>query len=164
MRTSPALRLSGAIAVLVALAACAPLQPAVEAPRPVAPQITEDTLRAKIKSYGAQIKDSVDLPIRKPTPNRLRCCVCCGTGAWAATNGVAAVPVSRRIANAATSTLVRVSILSSLDSMTAVYISDVLKYRSARSASTVQMLPGRRRASCRAAQTLAPEETPTSRP
>ena len=61
MRTSPALRLSGAIAVLVALAACAPLQPAVEAPRPVAPQITEDTLRVRaeeqlsagIKHYDA---------------------------------------------------------------------------------------------------------------
>ncbi len=40
----------------------------------------------------------------------------------------------------------------------------VLKYRSARSGSTVAMLPGIRRASCRAAQTLAPEEMPTSSP
>lgn len=57
MRTSPALRLSGAIAVLVALAACAPLQPAVEAPRPVAPQITEDTLRVRaLEQLSAGIK------------------------------------------------------------------------------------------------------------
>lgn len=44
------------------------------------------------------------------------------------------------------------------------YSNAVLKYRSARSGRTVAMLPLMRPASCRAAQTLAPEEMPTSRP
>ncbi len=48
MRSLPALRPSGAIAVLLALAACAPMPPAEPpAPKPVTPQITEDTLRVR---------------------------------------------------------------------------------------------------------------------
>jgi tetratricopeptide (TPR) repeat protein len=52
MRPLPALRLSGAIAIVAALAACAPLQPA-DAPKPVAPQITEDTLRTRAREQLA---------------------------------------------------------------------------------------------------------------
>ena len=51
MRTPSALRLAGALAVVAALAACAPLPP--EAPKPVAPQITEETLRARAKEQLA---------------------------------------------------------------------------------------------------------------
>ncbi len=52
MRTPAALRLSGAIAFVAALAGCAQMQPA-EAPKPVAPQITEDTLRVRAKEQLA---------------------------------------------------------------------------------------------------------------
>ena len=51
MRSPSALRLAGAIAVAAALAACAPMPP--EAPKPVAPQITEDTLRVRAREQLA---------------------------------------------------------------------------------------------------------------
>jgi hypothetical protein len=44
------------------------------------------------------------------------------------------------------------------------YIKAVLKYRSARSGSTVTMLPSILLANSRAAQTFAPDEMPTSNP
>jgi tetratricopeptide (TPR) repeat protein len=52
MRTPSALRLAGAIAIAAIAAACAPMPPA-EAPKPPAPQITEDTLRARAKEQLA---------------------------------------------------------------------------------------------------------------
>ena len=51
MRPPNALRLAGAILLAAALAACAPMPP--EAPRPVAPQITEDTLRVRAREQLA---------------------------------------------------------------------------------------------------------------
>jgi tetratricopeptide (TPR) repeat protein len=51
MRSLSALRLAGAIAIVAALAACAPMPP--EAPKPVAPQITEETLRARAREQLA---------------------------------------------------------------------------------------------------------------
>jgi len=48
MRSPAALRFAGAIVVVAALASCAPMPP--EAPKPVAPQITEDTLRERARS------------------------------------------------------------------------------------------------------------------
>ncbi|MBL0141358.1 MAG: TssQ family T6SS-associated lipoprotein [Betaproteobacteria bacterium] len=47
MRPIPALRLACAIAIAAVIAACAPMPP--EAPKPVSPQITEDTLRARAR-------------------------------------------------------------------------------------------------------------------
>jgi tetratricopeptide (TPR) repeat protein len=61
MRSPSALRLAGAIAVVAALAACAPMT--TEAPKPVAPQITEDTLRARAKDQlaaGIKLYDAGD--------------------------------------------------------------------------------------------------------
>jgi hypothetical protein len=52
MRSPSALRLAGAIAVAAIAAACAPMPPA-EAPKPPAPQITEDSLRARAKDQLA---------------------------------------------------------------------------------------------------------------
>lgn len=51
MRPSTALRLAGAIATAAALAACAPMPP--DAPKPVAPQITEETLRTRAREQLA---------------------------------------------------------------------------------------------------------------
>ena len=51
MRSAFALRLAGAIAVAAALAACAPMPP--EAPKPVTPQVTEESLRARAKDQLA---------------------------------------------------------------------------------------------------------------
>jgi tetratricopeptide (TPR) repeat protein len=51
MRPPTALRLPGAILLAAALAACAPMP--TEAPKPVAPQITEDTLRARAREQLA---------------------------------------------------------------------------------------------------------------
>ena len=51
MRPFSALRHSGAIAIIAALAACAPMPP--EAPKPVAPQITVETLRARAREQLA---------------------------------------------------------------------------------------------------------------
>jgi tetratricopeptide (TPR) repeat protein len=59
MRPPTAMRLAGAILFAAALAACAPMP--TEAPKPVAPQITEDTLRVRameqlatgVKQYDA---------------------------------------------------------------------------------------------------------------
>ena len=51
MRPLTALRLAGAIATVAALAACAPMPP--DAPKPVAPQITEDTLRVRAREQLA---------------------------------------------------------------------------------------------------------------
>lgn len=55
------LRPAGAIAMVVALAACAPVPPA--APTPVAPQITEDTLRVRAREQlatGLKLYDTGD--------------------------------------------------------------------------------------------------------
>ena len=52
MRSPSALRLAGAIAVAAVVAACAPI-PKAEAPKPPAPQITEDTLRARAREQFA---------------------------------------------------------------------------------------------------------------
>lgn len=51
MRLRSAIRLSGAIAVAALIAACAPMPQ--EAPKPVAPQITEETLRARAREQLA---------------------------------------------------------------------------------------------------------------
>ncbi|HEX4944443.1 MAG TPA: TssQ family T6SS-associated lipoprotein [Usitatibacteraceae bacterium] len=51
MRSLSGLRLLGAIAIAAMLAACAAIPP--EAPKPVTPQITEDTLRARAKEQLA---------------------------------------------------------------------------------------------------------------
>jgi tetratricopeptide (TPR) repeat protein len=51
MRPAFALRLAGAIAVAAALAACAPMPP--EAPKPVTPQVTVESLRARAKEQLA---------------------------------------------------------------------------------------------------------------
>jgi tetratricopeptide (TPR) repeat protein len=51
MRAPNPPRLAGAIALAAVLAACAPMPP--EAPKPVAPQVTEDTLRARAKEQLA---------------------------------------------------------------------------------------------------------------
>ncbi len=60
MRAASALRLAGALAALAA-AACAPLPP--PAPKPVAPQITEETLRARARDQlaaGVKLYDAGD--------------------------------------------------------------------------------------------------------
>ncbi len=51
MRSVPALRLAGAIAVVAAFAACAPMPP--ETPKPVAPQVTEESLRVRAREQLA---------------------------------------------------------------------------------------------------------------
>jgi tetratricopeptide (TPR) repeat protein len=62
MRNVSASRLTAALAVAAALAACAPMPPA-EAPKPVAPQITEDTLRSRAQEQlaaGIKLYDAGD--------------------------------------------------------------------------------------------------------
>ena len=62
MRTLSAFRLPAALAVAAALAACAPMPPA-DAPKPVTPQITDDTLRVRAKEQlaaGIKLYDSGD--------------------------------------------------------------------------------------------------------
>ena len=49
MRHPAALRRPGAIAIIALLCACAPLTPPPQAPRPVAPQITVDSLRLRAR-------------------------------------------------------------------------------------------------------------------